>query len=140
MITIPTLGAGSVLMLLRWRINLLSLGDLDATSLGFNTTRLRWIIILLVSLIVASQVAASGVIAWVGLVVPHLARMMVGPDHRRMLPVSALLGGLFTLVLDDISRIVFSQEIPVGLLTAMVGTPLICYLFWKTQAKGWINE
>ena len=140
MITIPTLGAGSVLMLLRWRINLLSLGDLDATSLGFNVTRLRWTIILLVSLIVASQVAASGVVAWVGLVVPHLARMMVGPDHRRLLPVSALLGGLFTLVLDDISRILFSQEIPVGLLTAMVGTPLICYLFWKTQAKDWINE
>jgi iron complex transport system permease protein len=140
MIIIPTLGAGSVLMLLRWRINLLSLGDLDATSLGFNATRLRWIIILLVSLIVASQVAACGVIAWVGLVVPHLARLIVGPDHRRLLPVSALLGGLFTLVLDDISRIVFSQEIPVGLLTAVVGTPVICYLFWKTQSKGWSNE
>ena len=101
-ITIPTLGAGAVLMLLRWRINLLSLGDLDATSLGFNATRLRWIIILLVSLIVASQVAASGVIGWVGLVVPHFARMLVGPDHRRLLPASALLGGLFTLGMDDI--------------------------------------
>lgn len=108
-ITIPTLGAGAVLMLLRWRINLLSLGDLDAASLGFNATRLRWIIILLVSLIVASQVAASGVIGWVGLVVPHFARMLVGPDHRRLLPASALLGGLFTLGMDDISRTLFSQ-------------------------------
>ena len=140
MIAIPTLGAGSVLMLLRWRINLLSLGDLDAASLGFDAARLRWTIILLVSIIVASQVAASGVIGWVGLVVPHLARMMVGPDHRRLLPTSALLGGLFTLALDDASRIFFTQEIPVGLLTAAVGTPLICFLFWKTQAQGWIND
>ncbi len=140
MITIPTLGAGAILMLLRWRINLLSLGDLDATSLGFNAGRLRWTIIFLVSLIVASQVAASGIIGWVGLVVPHLARMIVGPDHRRLLPVSALLGGLFTLVMDDISRTLFSQEIPVGLLTAVVGAPMICFLFWKTQAQGWIND
>jgi iron complex transport system permease protein len=139
-ITIPTLVAGSLLMLLRWRINLLSLGDIDAASLGFNATRLRWLIILLVSLIVASQVAASGVIGWVGFIVPHFARMIVGPDHRRLLPVSAMLGGLFTLGLDDISRTMFSQEIPVGLLTAVVGTPVICFLFWKTQGKGWARE
>jgi iron complex transport system permease protein len=139
-ITIPTLVAGSLLMLLRWRINLLSLGDLDAVSLGFNATRLRWVIIFLVSLIVAAQVAASGVIGWVGFIVPHFARMIVGPDHRRLLPVSAMLGGLFTLGLDDISRTMFSQEIPVGLLTAVVGTPVICFLFWKTQGKGWARE
>ncbi len=140
MITIPTLAAGAILMLMRWRINILSLNDLDAASLGFNATRLRWAIIFLVSLIVAAQVAASGVIGWVGFVVPHFARMIVGPDHRRMLPVSALLGGLFTLILDDISRTMFSQEIPVGLLTAVVGTPVICFLFWKTQGKGWARE
>jgi iron complex transport system permease protein len=140
MTTIPTLSAGAILMGLRWRINLLSLGDLDASSLGFNATRLRWIIILLVSLIVASQVAASGVIGWVGLVVPHLARTIVGPDHRRLLPASALLGAIFTLVMDDISRTLFPQEIPVGLLTAVVGTPLICFLFWKVQTKGWTND
>lgn len=140
MITIPTLGAGAILMLLRWRINLLSLSDLDAALLGFNAKRLRWIIIFLVSLIVASQVAVSGVIGWVGFVVPHFARLIVGPDHRRMLPVSAMLGGLFTLLLDDISRTLFSQEIPVGLLTAVVGTPVICFLFWKSQGKGWGRE
>ena len=139
-VAIPTLGAGSILMLLRWRLNLLSLGDLDALSLGFNANRLRWTIIFLVSLIVAGQVASSGMIGWVGLVMPHLARMLVGPDHRRLLPVAALLGGLFTLILDDVSRTMFSQEIPVGLLSAMIGTPLICFLFWKTQSKGWIND
>ena len=139
-VAIPTLGAGSILMLLRWRLNLLSLGDLDAVSLGFNANRLRWIIIFLVSLIVAGQVASCGMIGWVGLVTPHLARMLVGPDHRRLLPVAALLGGLFTLILDDVSRTMFSQEIPVGLLSAMIGTPLICFLFWKTQSKGWIND
>lgn len=140
MIAIPTLAGGSVLMLLRWRINLLSLGDLDAASLGFSAARLRWAIILLVSLIIASQVAASGVIGWVGLVVPHLARTLIGPDHRRLLPVSALLGGLFTLILDDFSRTVFSQEVPVGLLSAVIGTPLICFLFWKVQSRGWTHE
>lgn len=138
-ITISTLGAGSVLMLLRWRINLLSLGDLDATSLGFDADRARWAIILLVSLIVASQVAASGVIGWVGLVVPHIARMLVGADHRRLLPVSALLGGLFTLGMDDVSRTLFSQEIPVGLLSAVVGTPFVFFLFWRMRSKGWAN-
>ncbi len=139
MIAIPTLGGGALLMLLRWRLNLLSLNDLDASALGFNVARLRWGVIFLVSLIVAAQVSACGIIGWVGIVVPHLARMITGPDHRRVLPVSAMLGGGLTLLMDDLSRTMFSQEIPVGLLTALVGTPFICFLFWKTQTRGW-NE
>jgi iron complex transport system permease protein len=140
MIAIPTLGAGAVLMLLRWRLNLLSLGDLDAKSLGINVGVLRWALIALVSLIVASQVAVSGVVGWIGLVVPHCARMLVGPDHRRLLPASALLGGLFVLGLDDITRSIVRAELPVGVLTALVGTPVVCFLFWKTQGKGWERE
>ncbi len=140
MIAIPTLFGGSMLMTLRWRLNLLSLGDLDAKTLGINVGMLRWSIIALVSLIVASQVAVSGIIGWVGLVVPHCARMLVGPDHRRLLPTAAMLGGLFVLGLDDITRSVVKAELPVGVLTALIGTPVICILFWKTQSKGWEHE
>ena len=140
MIAVPTLGGGVILMLLRWRLNLLSLGDLDAASLGVNVRWLRWAILAVVSLIVAAQVSVSGLIGWIGLVVPHCARMVVGPDHRRLLPASALLGGLFVLGLDDLTRSVVRAEIPVGVLTALFGTPIICFLFWKTQSKGWIND
>ncbi|HTV32966.1 MAG TPA: iron ABC transporter permease [Methylocella sp.] len=137
MLAIPTLAGGAILMCLRWRLNLLSLGDLDAASLGVNVTLLRWGLIALVSLIVAAQVSVSGTIGWIGLVVPHCARMLVGPDHRRLLPASALLGGLFILGLDDLTRSIVQAEIPVGVLTALFGTPIICFLFWKTQSKGW---
>jgi iron complex transport system permease protein len=140
MIAIPTLCGGAILMTLRWRMNLLSLSDLDAKSLGINVGVLRWMIIALVSLIVASQVAVSGVVAWIGLVVPHCARMLVGPDHRRLLPASALLGGLFVLGLDDLTRSIVRAELPVGVLTAVIGTPVVCFLLWKSQGKGWSRE
>ncbi|CAN2535979.1 putative+ABC+transporter+permease+protein [Methylocapsa aurea] len=140
MIGLPTLACGATLMALRWRINLLSLGELDAASLGVDVKKLRWAVIALVSLIVAAQVAVCGVVAWVGLVTPHCARMLVGPDHRRLLPASAILGGLFTLGLDDLTRTLVRAEIPVGVLTAFFGTPIVCFLFWKTQSKGWIND
>jgi iron complex transport system permease protein len=139
-IAVPTLAGGALLMRLRWRLNLLSLGDLDAASLGVNVRRLRWSVLALVSLIVAAQVAVAGIIGWVGLVVPHLARMLVGPDHRRLLPASALLGGLFVLALDNLTRSIVWAEIPVGILTALFGTPFICFLFWKTQTRGWSDS
>jgi len=140
MIAIPTLVGGALLMLLRWRLNLLSLGDLDAVSLGVDVRWFRWAIIVLVSLIVASQVAVSGLIGWIGLIIPHFTRMLVGPDHQRLLPASALLGGLFVLGLDDLTRSVVRAEVPVGVLTALFGTPMVCFLFWKTQGKGWGHE
>jgi iron complex transport system permease protein len=121
-------------------LNLLSLGDLDAQTLGLNVGLLRWLIIALVSLIVASQVAVSGLVGWVGLVVPHCARMLVGPDHRRLLPTAALLGAMFVLGLDDFTRAVIGAEIPVGVLTALFGTPVVCYLLWKSHGKGWERE
>jgi iron complex transport system permease protein len=139
-IAIPTLFGGAVLMTLRWRMNLLSLGDLDAKSLGINVGVLRWAIIALVSLIVSAQVAVSGIVAWVGLVVPHCARMLVGPDHRRLLPTAGLLGALFVLGLDDLTRSIVRGGLPVGTLTAMVGTPAVCFLLWKSQGKGWGRE
>lgn len=139
-IAIPTLCSGAVLMTQRWRLNLLSLGDLDARSMGVNVGVLRWTILALVSLIVASQVAVTGIIGWVGLVVPHCARMLVGPDHRRLLPTAALLGGLFVLGLDDLTRTIVQAGLPVGLLTALIGTPVVCILLWRSGGKGWGRE
>jgi iron complex transport system permease protein len=139
-IAIPTLGCGAALMVFRWRLNLLSLGDLDAEMLGVNVGVLRWVVIALVSVIIASQVAVSGVVGWIGLVVPHCARMLVGPDHRRLLPAAALLGALFVLGLDDFTRAVLRTEVPAGVLSALIGTPVVCFLLWKSQGKGWGRE
>jgi len=132
--------AGTLLLMLRWRINLLSLGEDDAAALGVNVERLRWAIIALVSLIVAAQVSVSGGVGWVGLIIPHLARMLVGPEHTKLLPASALLGGIYLLAMDDIARSVGHQEIPIGLLTAVLGAPIFGFLFWKTQGRGWNRE
>ncbi|MGL1269260.1 iron chelate uptake ABC transporter family permease subunit, partial [Vibrio parahaemolyticus] len=83
---------GAGILALRWRLNLLSLGELDAAALGVPVTALRWTVVGLVSLIVAAQVSVSGMVGWVGMLVPHFARMLVGPDHRRLLPAAALIG------------------------------------------------
>ena len=101
---------------------------------------MRWIILALVSLIVAAQVSVSGIVGWVGLIVPHFARLIAGPDHRRLLPASALTGAMFLVAVDDIARTVVAQEIPIGVLTAGIGTPVFALVFWRSQAKGWSNE
>ena len=132
--------AGTMLLALRWRINLLLLGEADAAAFGINVERLRWALLGLVALIVAAQVSVSGLVGWVGLIVPHCARMLVGPEHTRLLPTSALLGGIYLLGMDDIARSLTEQEIPIGLLTSVVGTPIFAFLFWKTQSRGWIND
>lgn len=133
-------GAGSLLLALRWRINLLSLGELDASALGERVEWLRWLVVALVAVIVATQVAVSGGIGWIGLVVPHFARLAVGPDHRLLLPVSALMGGIYLLAMDDLARILTTQEIPIGLLTALVGTPVFGYVFWRSRSNGWSHD
>ena len=81
-----------------------------------------------------------GGVGWVGLIVPHLARMLVGPEHTRLLPTAAFLGGIYLLGMDDIARSLTEQEIPIGLLTSVVGTPIFAFLFWKTQSKGWTHD
>jgi iron complex transport system permease protein len=132
-----TLVAGTLLLALRWRLNLLSLSEDDARALGINISLLRWVMLGLASLIVASQVSVSGGIGWVGLIVPHFARLLVGPEHSRLLPASALLGGIYVLGLDDIARQMGSHEIPIGLLTSFVGAPVFAFLFWRYEARGW---
>ncbi len=140
MMAATLLVAGGALMLLRWRLNLLSLGEADARALGVPLEALRWTIVSLAALLVAVQVSVSGGVSWVGLILPHLARMLVGPDHTRMLPVAALLGALYLLGMDDLARSLSSGELPIGLLTATVGAPVFGFLFWKTQGRGWGQE
>jgi iron complex transport system permease protein len=136
LIAIPVVGAGSLLLALRWRLNLLSLGDEDAAALGVRVEFLRWLILCLVTVIVAAQVAVSGIIGWVGLIVPHMARTLVGPDHRAMLPASLMIGSTYVILIDDLARTLSSTEIPLGILTALIGTPVFAILLRRSQARG----
>lgn len=116
------------LFLLRWRINLLTLGDEEAQTMGIHVKRLRFLVILCATLITAASVAVSGVIGWIGLVIPHLTRKMVGNNYRHLLPASMLSGALFLLLVDDISRNLLATEIPIGILTSFLGAPFFLYL------------
>ena len=121
------------LLLLRWRLNLLSLGDSEAHALGVNTDLLRAVLILCATLVTAASISVSGVIGWVGLVVPHLSRKLIGSDNRGLLPCSMLLGGAFLLLVDDVSRNLLATEIPIGILTAVIGAPFFVYLLLRKE-------
>lgn len=123
------------LLLLRWKLNVLSFGEDEARTLGIDTVKIRFIIIICSTLITAAAVSVAGMIGWVGLVVPHLARMLGGPNHRTLLPVSLLTGACYLLLVDDIARNVYTTEIPLGILTAMIGAPFFLYLLIRTQRE-----
>ncbi|MCS2159245.1 iron ABC transporter permease [Scandinavium sp. H11S7] len=132
----PVLLAGTVLFALRWRINLLSLDAKDARALGVSVKPLRRGVLVSCALLVAAQVAVSGSIAWVGLVIPHLARLLVGADHRRLLPTAFWLGGGFMIVVDDLARTLTNAEIPIGIITALVGAPVFTFLLIYSQRRS----
>ena len=121
---------------MRWRINLLSLDDEEARALGVETGRMRFVVIAGATLMTSAAVAISGVIGWIGLVIPHFARLLVGPDFRRLLPASMLLGAGFLLAVDTLARTVARIEIPLGVLTAFVGTPLFLWQL-ATARRSW---
>lgn len=129
-----------VLTALAFRLNLLASGEDEARALGVPVTRDRTIVLCAVAAICAAVVAAAGLIAWVGLVMPHLARMLCGPDHRRLLPAAALLGAAFLTVVDTLCRSATAAEIPVGALTALVGAPVFIALLKRTHARGWRSD
>lgn len=116
------------LLVLRWRMNLLTLGEEEAQSMGVNTRRLRGTVIVCATLLTSASVAVSGMIGWVGLVIPHFCRMLFGYDYRRLIPAGALFGASFLLIVDNIARLVTTGELPLGILTAFVGAPLFVYL------------
>lgn len=134
---LPLMLVGLIPMwLLRWRINLLSLDDEEARALGVETGRIRLVVIAAATLMTSAAVAISGVIGWIGLVIPHFARLLVGPDFSRLLPTSILLGAGFLLAVDTLARTVARIEIPLGVLTAFIGTPLFLWQL-ATARKGW---
>jgi iron complex transport system permease protein len=125
-----------VLVALRWRMNVMSLPDEEARALGVSTGPLRIAIVAAATLVTSASVATSGIIGWIGLVVPHLARALVGPDFPRLLPASALLGGGFLLLIDTLARTAAPVEIPLGILTAVIGTPFFIWLLADMQ-RSW---
>ncbi|MDI9597020.1 MAG: iron ABC transporter permease [Atribacterota bacterium] len=125
------------LIALRWQINVLSMGDKEARALGINNILTKIIMVLCASLATAGAISVSGNIGWVGLVMPHIGRMMVGNDNRILIPASFFLGAFFMIVVDNLSRTLIGAEIPLGILTALIGGPFFVYLLKKTKGKGW---
>ncbi len=126
----------AVFVLVRWRLNVLSLGDAEARALGMNPERMKLVLIAVATLVAAAAVSVGGVIGWVGLVTPHAARMLVGPDHSRLVPMATALGAAFLVAIDTVSRSVLSAELPLGVLTGIIGVPLLVLLL-RRQGVGW---
>ncbi|MFV0516352.1 MAG: FecCD family ABC transporter permease [Aminipila sp.] len=125
--------SAAILVLLRWRINILSLGEKEAKTLGMDITVFRGILVICSTLLTASAVCISGTIGWVGLVIPHLGRMVVGPDNVKLIPISAMLGSIFMVTIDTMARILTSAEIPLGILTGIIGAPFYFYLLLRQR-------
>lgn len=135
-VLLPMLFSIVFLLLIRWRLNVLSFGEEEARALGVDAGRLRMGVIFCVTIITASAVSVSGIIGWVGLVVPHLARMLVGPDYMKLIPASLALGACYLVVIDGVARNISAAEIPLGILTATVGAPFFAWLLTKGKT-GW---
>ena len=136
-LALPVMGAGTaVLVLLRWRLNVLSLGDDEARALGLDVGRQKVAVVALATLVTASATAVTGVIGWVGLMVPHLVRTAFGADNRKVVPLSAAFGASLLIVADDVARSAASFEIPIGILTSVVGIPFFIALL-KRSGRTW---
>jgi iron complex transport system permease protein len=137
-ISLPVIGVGvAALIGLRWRLNVLSLGEDEARTLGVDVRREKVLVIILAALTTAAATAVTGVISWIGLIVPHLVRMAVGPDNRKVIPLSAAFGASLLLLADDLARGVFAFEVPIGILTSVVGIPFFIVLL-KRSGKIWL--
>jgi len=123
----------ALLWFLSWKLNILSMGDEEARSLGVNPDRLKLVVIAVATLMTAIAVSTVGIIAWVGLMMPHAARMILGPDHRFVLPASAMMGAIYLVICDTLARTLTTAEIPVSIITSLLGAP---YLFYLLRTKG----
>jgi iron complex transport system permease protein len=135
-LAVVTLTGCGALTLIRWQINILSLGDREALALGTDARRMKILITGLASLMTAVAVAVGGLIGWVGLVMPHAGRLLVGPDHKRLLPVSFSLGASFLLLIDTLSRTALAREVPLGVFTGLIGVPALFWLL-RRRRSGW---
>lgn len=136
-IIFPILLGAVPIILLRWKLNVLSFGEEEAKALGIDTSVIRVIIIICSTLLTAASVSICGMIGWVGLIIPHLARMLVGPNYKVLLPASFFIGSTYLLIVDDVARSSFALEIPLGILTSLIGAPFFIYLLIKGK-RGWI--
>jgi iron complex transport system permease protein len=133
---LPSLIVGIAgLLLVRWQLNVIAMGEEEARALGVRTELLKGGVIVCTTLITAASVSVCGVVSWVGLVVPHLGRMLVGPDHRLLLPATLSIGATFLLGIDDIARTATASEIPLGILTAVIGAPFFAWLLRRTRGS-----
>jgi iron complex transport system permease protein len=134
---VPPMAVGiATLLAVRWRINILSLGDEEARALGVKVELLKAVIIVACTLVTATAVSVCGIIGWVGLVIPHVGRLLVGPNHRWLLPASLLLGAGYLTLIDDLSRTLTAAEVPLGILTALIGAPFFALMLRRTRG-GW---
>jgi iron complex transport system permease protein len=125
------------LLLMRWRLNVLSMGDVEARALGVNVMVSKSLAIFFATIATAGAVSVSGIIGWVGLVIPHIGRMLVGTNHNLLIPVSLSLGAMYLVLIDNIARTLTGAEIPLGILTSLIGGPFFIYLIKRTKARGW---
>jgi len=134
---IPILAGTLGLFALRWRINVLSLGDKEARSLGLNTRLYKIAVVVFTTSATAGAVSVSGIIGWIGLVIPHIGRMIVGNDNRYLIPASMSIGACFLILIDNAGRMLTGSELPLSILTALVGGPFYVYLLKRTKGGGW---
>lgn len=127
-----------LLSLSGWKLDMLSFGDDEAKTMGVQVNRIRFTIIAIATLMTAAAISISGIIGWVGLIIPHIARMLIGPKNSILLPASFLIGGIFLLIVDGFSRTVSSMEIPLGITTSLIGAPFFIYILMKTSKKNQI--
>jgi iron complex transport system permease protein len=139
-VTLPVVVAGSVLLsVFSWRLNIMTQSEEEALSLGVDVFRWRFFYVVTSTLIVASSVAAVGTISWVGLIIPHIARYLVGTEHRRLIPAAAFLGGGFLLVMDTVARTISASEIPISIITSIIGAPFLGYLVMRGRRNGCVD-
>lgn len=129
--------SGVPLLLIRWRINVLAFGEEEAAAMGVDTRKIRMIIIVCATMMTASSIALIGNVGWVGMTLPHITRLMVGPNYKILLPTTMLSGALFLVIVDNIARGAAASEIPIGVLTALIGAPIFIFLIFKGK-RGWV--
>jgi iron complex transport system permease protein len=141
LVSVAVVPSAVAIYLLRFQINIMSLGEEKARALGTKVVLVQWIILVASALISAGVVATSGIIGWVGLVIPHVARALVGADHQRLLPVSGTIGAIYVLMVDNLARTVTTAEIPLGIITALIGVPVFAVILRRLHAKGgWASD
>lgn len=132
----PLIACMVALYLVRWKLNVLSMGDRESRALGVNNERVKLLVIISTTVITSTAVAFCGIIGWVGQVIPHFCRMLVGPDHKSLIPATMVVGAAYLILIDNLCRLFTATEIPLGILTAVVGAPVFAYLLRKTRG-GW---